>query len=138
MAQKKKTRAKAPKMTGWVGWIYFVGILLIVRALLQVIFGLISFFQPEFYLVTQGEFLYFNYDMWGWIHILWGILLFSAGVSVMRGGMWGRVFASVLVALSLVGNVLFMPAYPIWSIVAIIIDLLILYAIFAHGREVRK
>lgn len=124
--------------TGWVGWVYFAGIILVVRAILQGFFGIVALSSDKFYVVTQNQLAVFNFDVWGWVHIVLAIILLTAGFSLFSGGLWGRIIASIAVALSLVANLIFLPAYPIWSAAAIVLDVLVLYAILVHGNEARS
>jgi hypothetical protein len=128
----------APKNTptGWVGWIYFAGILLLVRAVLQGFFGVVALTHSTFYVVTAKQLAVYNFTAWGWIHLALAVVLLFAGFSVLSGHLFGRVVAMIVAALSLVANLVFLPAYPVWSIAAIAIDALILYALVVHGHEV--
>ncbi len=121
--------------TGWVGWVYFAGILMIVRALFQGIFGVVALTKNTFYLVTSHQLAIFNYTAWGWIHFALFAVLLTGGFSVLSGRMWGRVVGSIMAGLSLFANLVFLPAYPVWSIAAIVIDVLVLYALIVHGAE---
>lgn len=123
--------------SGWTGWVYFAGIMMVVNAIFQGFFGVVALSKNDFYLVTQSQLAVFNFTAWGWIHIAMAIILLTAGFSLFNGGLWGRIVATIAAALSLIANLIFLPAYPIWSIAAIIIDILILYAIIVHGDEVR-
>jgi hypothetical protein len=123
--------------TGWVGWVYFAGILMLVRAFFQAFLGIVALTKDDFYVVTKQSLTVFNYDAWGWGHILLAIVLLTAGFSVLSGHMWGRVVGIVGFSLSLVANLIFLPAYPIWMIAAIIIDICVLYALIVHGGEAK-
>lgn len=123
--------------TGWVGWIYFAGIILIVRAIFQAFFGIVALSKDSFYVVTQHQLAVFNFQAWGWVHIALAVILLTAGFSLFSGGFWGRIVACFAAALSLVANLIFLPAYPIWSIAAILLDVLVLYAILVHGDEAK-
>lgn len=125
------------KQTGWVGWIYFAGFLMLLVGIFQTIAGFVALFKEDFYIVTSSELLLFDYSQWGWIHLFWGLLLILSSISLMAGQMWGRFLGVFLVAVSAIANFAFIPAYPIWSMMIIAIDILIIYAIMAHGREVR-
>jgi hypothetical protein len=35
-------------------------------------------------------------------------------------------------------NFAFIPAYPVWSLLIITVDILVIYALIAHGGELRK
>lgn len=123
--------------TGWVGWIYFAGIILIVRSIFQGFFGVVALSKDDFYVVTQKQLAVFDFTAWGWVHIALAIILLTAGFSLFSGGMWGRIVACFAASLSLIANLIFLPAYPIWGIAAILLDVLVLYAILVHGDEAR-
>ena len=53
------------------------------------------------------------------------------------GAAWARIFAIVLVVLNMLDSLAFMSAYPLWSIIALVIDGLVLYALTMHGAETR-
>lgn len=124
------------KPTGWVGWIYFASAMLLLIGGLEAIAGLTAIFKDNYYLVTQSHLLVFNYTAWGWIHLVLGVLIFLAGLAVMSGRMWGRVVAIFLAVLSILGNLSFISAYPLWSIVAITLNVFVIYALTVHGSEV--
>ncbi len=123
--------------TGWAGWVYFAGILMIIRAFFQGFSGVVALTKPTTYVVTEEKLAVFNFTAWGWIHIVIGILLLSAGFSVLAGGMWGRIVGVIMTTLAVIANLAFLPAYPIWSAIAIVIDVLILYALIVHAGELR-
>ena len=123
--------------SGWVGWVYFAGILMLVRAFFQGFLGIVALTQSSFYVVGADKLAVFNFTAWGWIHLIASIVLLTAAFSVFAGGAWGRIVGSLMVALSLVANLIFLPTYPVWSIIAIIIDVLILYALIVRGDEAK-
>lgn len=129
--------AQASQPSGWVGWIYFAGILMLVRGMFQIFLGILALVKNTVYLVTPNHLAVFNFTAWGWIDIVLGVVLITAAGSVFSGRWWGRIVGSLMVSLSLVANLAFLPAYPIWSILAIIIDVLILYALLVRGDEAR-
>lgn len=129
---------RADNTTGWVGWIYFAGIILVVRAIFQGFFGVVALSKDSFYVVTQHQLAVFNFQAWGWVHIALAVILLTAGFSLFNGGFWGRIVACFAASLSLLANLIFLPAYPIWAIAAILLDVLVLYAILVHGDEVRE
>lgn len=127
------TRNDSP--TGWVGWVYFAGFMAMVLGGLQVIDGLTAIFKKSYFVVTQTHILVFDYRSWGWISLILGIIIFMAGYELFRGAVWARVAAIFLAALSILANMAFMDAYPLWSIMIIVIDVLIIYALLVHGDE---
>lgn len=124
--------------TGWVGWAYFASFMMMLLGILQGIAGLAGIFKDTFYLVTSSHLLAFNYKTWGWINLILGIIIFMAGLELLRGAMWARVLAVILAILSFVANMGFVDAYPIWSITMMAVDVLVIYALTVHGAELRE
>ncbi len=132
-------RSTSQNRTGWVGWLTFAGIMLILVGAFQAIDGLIALFKDELYLVRpNGLVINIDYTAWGWTHLLLGILLIAAGYAVFSGRVWGRTIGVIAALLSAVVNFAFIPAYPVWSLLIITIDILVIYALIAHGGELRK
>ncbi len=129
--------ARDSQPSGWVGWVYFAGILMLVRAFFQAFLGIVALTQNDFYLVTSDKIAVFNFTAWGWVHLAASVVLLTAAFSVFQGGMWGRVVGSLMTGLALVANLIFLPAYPIWALIAIVIDVLILYALVVRGDEAK-
>lgn len=123
--------------TAWVGWIYFASVMMMLVGGLQIMAGLVAIFKDNYYVVTQNQLLVFDFTTWGWAYLAIGILIFAAGLAVMFGKTWGMVVGTILAVISILSNLAFMSAYPLWSIVAIVIDLLVIYALTMHGSEVR-
>lgn len=123
------------QVTGWVGWVYFAGFMMVVMGIFQTIAGLTALLNDKFYVVTENSLAVFNFTTWGWIHLILGIVVLSAGSAIISGHVWGRVVGVVLATFSLLANFLFITAYPIWSIVVMVIDVLIIYALTVHGSE---
>ncbi|HVO86220.1 MAG TPA: hypothetical protein VMT23_00615 [Candidatus Binatia bacterium] len=129
--------ARSNEPTGWVGWIYFASAVMLVMGGLQAISGLVAIFKNDFYVATQNGLVAFNYTTWGWIDLVLGVVVFCAGLALMNGSAWARVVAVFLTVLSALANFAFLPAYPIWSIIGLVVDGLVLYALTVHGGELR-
>jgi hypothetical protein len=130
--------APAETATGWVGWIVFAAVMMLTVGVLQAVQGLIALFRDEYYLVTRnGLVLTADYTVWGWIHLVLGILVALAGYALFSGRMWARAAGVGLALLSILANFTFMAAYPLWSITLIVVDIFVIYALVVHGRELR-
>ena len=121
--------------TGWIGWVFFASLMMMLVGGFQAINGLVALFKDDFYLVSEKALLVFNYTTWGWVHLLMGIVIFAAGVALMNGATWARIVGVFLAGLSLFANMAFLAAYPLWSILMIVIDILVIYALTVHGSE---
>ena len=62
----------------------------------------------------------------------------AAGWAVFSGRTWGRVVGITLTALSAVANFLFIPYYPFWAILIITLDVFVIWALAARGREFKE
>ena len=132
-------RATEPEPTGWVGWIYFAGTLAILAGTFQAITGLSAIFNDDYFLVrSKNLVISLNYTAWGWIHLALGVLLVAVGVGMCLGQFWARIVGVGLCGLSAIANFVFIAAYPVWGAIIIAIDVLVIYALVAHGREAKS
>jgi hypothetical protein len=124
--------------TGWTGWVVFGGVMLIMLGAFQIIQGLVALFDDGFYLVaSNGLVVNVNYNTWGWVHTVIGVIGVLAGLGLLAGNMVARVVGVAVAFLSALVNVAFISAYPVWSTILITIDVIVIYAIIVHGRELR-
>lgn len=149
MAQTSQNRPTAPvpeygdhsgpPETGWAGWVVFGGVMLIMVGLFQVVQGLVALFDDGFYLVrANGLVVDVNYNTWGWIHLAIGIIAGLTGLGLLAGNIVARVLGVGIAVLSALANLAFVSAYPIWSTIVIALDVIVIYAIIVHGRELKS
>src|SRR4051795_1698582 len=125
--------------SAWAGWVVFGGVMLIMMGSFQVIEGLVALFDDGFYLVrSNGLVVDVNYNTWGWIHLLIGVVGVLAGLGLLVGNMAARIVGVVVACLSAVVNLAFISAYPIWSAIMITLDVIVIFAIIVHGRELKS
>lgn len=123
------------RVTGWIGWIWFAGVVMIVDGFFNAISGLYAIFNNDLYVQIRDKLLVLNLTGWGWVHLILGILLVVVGITLLMGQSWARVAAIVLVAINAITQMAWLAANPWWSIVVIAVDVVILYALIVHGRE---
>jgi hypothetical protein len=127
------------RATGWVGWVFFSGILMVMLGLFQALMGIVALFKDEYFLVGRGGLvLTLDYTVWGWVHLLIGIVAIGAGYGVLIGQTWARAVGITFAMVSAIANIVFIPAYPFWSVLVIAVDVLIIFALAVHGREVKQ
>jgi hypothetical protein len=122
---------------GATGLVVFAGVMMIMAGGFQVVSGLVALLANEFYVNTPNYLFKFDATSWGWIHLLVGLLVLLAGFAVLAGQTWGRVIGIVLAVLSALANFAFIPYYPFWSLTIIALDVLVIWALAAHGRDAR-
>jgi hypothetical protein len=124
--------------TGWTGWIAFAGVMMIIGGMLAAIFGLIAIINDDWVVFTNRNAVSIDITGWGWIHVIIGVVLFLSGFGVFTGNILARTVGVLVAAVSLIANFLWLPVYPIWSVVIIVIDLLVIWALTVHGGEMRR
>jgi hypothetical protein len=124
--------------TGWTGWVVFAGIMMIIAGALWAIQGFIAVVKGDLVIFGTEGALFLNVTGWGWVHMILGLLLLLCGFLVLRGNLFGRTMAVILAILSIIVNFIWLPVYPVWAIVVIVLDVFILYAVIVHGRELKN
>jgi hypothetical protein len=127
----------------WSGWISFAGLMIIIIGGLDFFEGLIAVIRGQYYAVTPNQIVVVDLTAWGWIMMIWGVLLVLAGLGLLSGATWARWFAIVvgglnfLVQLGFVGS----SQYPLWALTVLALTAVVLYALIVrwddHARAAR-
>jgi hypothetical protein len=110
--------------------------MLVLNGSFQIIAGLSGIFKNEFYVATPNYLLELDASAWGWIHLIWGLLVLVGGFGLFTGSLWGRTLGVIAAAGSALVAFAFIPLYPVWSIVVISVDVTVIWALTAHGRDI--
>jgi hypothetical protein len=125
---------------GAVGLTIFASIMLLAIGMFQGLAGLSAILKDESTLWVRGAdlnyFITFDTTTWGWVHLLLGVVIFLAGLGVLSGNVLARTIGVIVAMISLVINFLFIPIYPLWAIAIIVLDVLVIWALTAHGRDI--
>jgi len=79
-----------------------------------------------------------DFTTWGWVHLIGGVIVVAAGIGVFTGQVWARGLGVVVAMISAVINLGFLSAYPVWSSIMILVDILVIWALTVHGGELRE
>ncbi|WP_205346855.1 DUF7144 family membrane protein [Pseudonocardia broussonetiae] len=121
---------------GWVvGLSLLAGVLMIMAGVFNVVQGLVALFENEVYLTTPRYVFAFDLTTWGWIHLLIGLAVAVAGFGVLAGRIWGRIVGIAITALCMIGNFLFVPYYPVWSLLLVALNVFTIWALCAYDRS---
>lgn len=120
-----------------LGMIAFAGVLMIMVGVFQAVAGIGAILEDKVYVVGQDYVFSFDATTWGWIHLLLGILLGFAGFGVFAGQLWARTVGVLLAGLSAIANFVFLFGWnsPFWSLLIIILDVMIIWALTVHGKD---
>jgi hypothetical protein len=121
-------------MAGWIG---FAGIVMLIIGAIDFFQGLIAIFEDEYFIPTQAGYLVVDLTAWGWFMLFWGALLVLAGLALLAAQSWARWFAIVLVSLNILGQLGFVGSsdYPLWALTAIVLNIVVLYALTARWSQ---
>lgn len=121
-----------------VGWAYFAAVMLMIGGVFQFIAGIAALVNNEIYVVGSKWVFKFDVTTWGWIHLILGIILFVVGIGVLSGNLAARIVGVIVACLSAIAAFAYLPWYPVWAIIVIAVDISVIWALTAHGRDVRE
>ena len=119
-----------------VGFAAFAAVMLMMVGVFHFLAGMAGALEDEFYVSTPNWIFQFDATAWGWIHMIGGVLLVLAGLSIFKGHMYGRIIGVAAAAGSAVANFAWLGYQPWWSVIMIAIDIAIIWALTVHGRDI--
>jgi hypothetical protein len=128
--------ASTQTVSPWAhGLAVFAGVVMVVGGAFEALDGLAGIVNDK-YLVVLPNYLYaFDLTVWGVIHLLVGLALVVIGVSLLRGQTWARVAGIIAAAVSAILNFVWLPISPLWAIILIAVDMLVIWALTQYLRQ---
>jgi len=120
------------------GFVVFAGALLMVIGLVNIFQGFIALFSDERLVMTPNKLVVVDTTGWGWTLVVSGLLLLAVGAGLLMAQTWARITAIVLVCLHAVTQILWLGAYPVWSLLMIALDTVVLFALTARWSDVHE
>lgn len=115
----------------------FVGILLMVAGILNIIYGIAAVGDAHFW-VGESQFVFSSLHTWGWITIILGVIQLTASLSLFGGGTYGRVIGLVAASLGAIGALLDIGgAHPWWAIGVFAICIIVIHGLVVLGEPER-
>ena len=112
------------------GWTAFAGTMLVLVGFFNVIDGIAAIANSD-YLVNQ--LLFANLDAWGWFFLICGVIQIFAGFAVYTGASWGASVGVISAFANAIAQLSWARSYPVWAICAVVLDVLIIYALVVYG-----
>ena len=121
-------------MSGWIG---FAGILLVILGGLAFFEGLIALLRDNYYVATGEGLLIFDVTAWGWIMLLWGIVLAGVGLGLLGGAGWARWTAIVFVSVNIFGQLGFLGNTNdlLWVLITLTLNIIVLFALIVRWDD---
>jgi hypothetical protein len=116
------------------GWITFAGVLLLLLGTVNVIDGIAAIGKAHFY-VADARYILSDLKTWGWVVLCLGALLVLVALGVFVRNQVARWAGVVVLCLNAIGQLMMMPAYPLWALCIFAVDILAIYGLVAHGQE---
>lgn len=120
--------------TAALGWIAFAACMMIMLGVFHIIAGLAGIIGDTAYVATPNYLFAFDSTVWGWIHLLGGVLVALAGAALFQGALWARTVGVIMALASAIGTFAFLPNSPIWAMAILAVDVTIIWALITHGR----
>jgi len=121
----------------WSGWINFAGLVMVVIGVVDGFQGLIAIVRGKYYALTPNQIIVFDVKTWGWISLIWGIVLIIAGFALLAGAGWARSFAIVLGILNFIVQLSFVGSrqYTLATLASLGLTVVVLYALIVGWQD---
>jgi hypothetical protein len=117
-----------------IGWTVFAAVMLMIAGIGNILEGIAQLVRGS-YFVTLPNYAYnLSVHSWGWIHLIAGIVVFLAGAALLADKTWARALGVAIASLSLFMNLVYLPFFPVWSIVVIAVDAFVIWALLSPRR----
>lgn len=121
-----------------IGFAGFAAFMMILIGFFHIIAGIAGIYENTFYVVSDNYVFNFDVTTWGWIHLIGGIVVMLSGFWIFTGAVWARTVGVIVAVLSIFANFMFLPLYPLWSILMIAVAVAVIWALTAHGRDIAE
>jgi hypothetical protein len=128
---------KVASPRAWSGWIGFAGLMMMIIGAIDFFEGLIAVIRKEYYAFTPQGLIVFNVTTWGWLAMIFGIVLFLVGLGLTGGAGWARWVGIILIAVNLLGQLGWLgnSATPVWTLTVVALQIIVLYALTARWSD---
>jgi hypothetical protein len=116
-------------------WIAFAGVMMLIIGCLDVIWGIAAIANSEVVVVGGHGVLVFDITAWGWVQLILGILLGLVGAGLLVGNTAARWAGVFLLSANAVLQVVWFPAAPLWALLIIALDVVLIYQLCVNWAE---
>jgi hypothetical protein len=132
-ASTSPTSPTSPTRPG-TGWAAFAGMMILIAGSFNIIWGIVAVTDDYF---SSANLIFWNLDAWGWVHIVLGALQIVTALLIFSGSTMGAVLGITFAFFNAIGALLDIGAFPVWSVIILVLDGLIIYALTVYGDAFR-
>lgn len=120
------------------GWAAFAAIMLIMLGFYHAFAGLTAIIDDTFYVVGREWVFEFDTTVWGWTHLIGGVLVVASGFGIFTGNVVARTVGVIVAVLSALVNFAWLPYHPVWSGLMIALSVAVIWSLTVHGRDLAE
>jgi hypothetical protein len=125
--------ARPVPSSGGAGWLTFAAVMFIAAAVFNALWGISALVNDDHF--RADELLFGDLSMWGAIYLGLAVLLGLTAILIIRRHGSGIILGCLLAMIHGVVALMSIGAYPLWTVVLLVIDGLIIYGLTAHGVD---
>jgi hypothetical protein len=120
----------------WAGWILFATLIMLVIGVVNVLEGILTLIYRERVVLVQDRLYVVDLTGWGIAVLVFGAILLCVGLGLLSAKTWARIAAIVVLVVHAIVQIAWLGAYPVWSILMLALDVVVLYALTVRWPDV--
>ena len=117
------------------GWAAFAATMVLVVGVFNLIYGLAALIEDDYFFAD--ELLFGTLSLWGWVHLIIGVPQVITATLIYAGNDFGAVLGIMFAGFNAIAALLAIGAYPVWSVIILVVDGLIIYALTVYGDALK-
>ena len=109
------------------------GVFLLLAGAMNAIYGIVALTNQDYF--REDGLVWSTLGVWGWAGLILGIGQMIGGGALLARSAAGAMLASLMAALAILLHFLAIGAYPIWSVILIVVNGLVLWVISAGADD---
>ena len=118
------------------GWVIFAATMFAIVGVFNFIQGIVFLVEDTWTVLTPDSILVFDLTTWGWILLILGLVEMVVAWGILSAQTWAQVVGIIIATIAAVLNLLSISIYPIWGLIILALQVLVIYALAVHGDKV--
>ncbi|MBX5468341.1 MAG: hypothetical protein IRZ21_00395 [Thermoleophilaceae bacterium] len=122
------TRADVgPERPRGEGWVMFAIVYLGIVGVLNIIYGIAALENKQYF--NEGDLLWSSLRTWGWVAIVLGACQILVAGLIRARTVLGAMLGITLASFAFIASFLAIGAYPVWSVIAMVMEAFVIWAL---------